>query len=255
MLSGTVRHLCNLSRASIKEKKLGGKEKIVVSQVASAILQQKLPPKQCDLGSLLSILLWKMVKKTTGILDHGVGINLMPYRIFKNIDLRELKPIRMSLQFADGSIRYPKGIIEDILVKVGGLIVPVDFFVLEVEDGQTSSKEHTILLGRPFMATTNTLIDVKNEKLSMTVLGETMTFFIFDTIPIPITTSYKSCSPIDYIDSAMENNFLLEQGLKEFESVLMVDQKFCKCHHRGKGHAYGLHFFKIISAIAPTFHE
>ena len=66
--------------------------------------------------------------------------------MFKQLDLEELKPTRMCLQLADRSIRYPKGIIEDSLVKVGELIIRVDFVVLEVGKVKNSGKEHTIFL-------------------------------------------------------------------------------------------------------------
>lgn len=136
-----------------KKKKYGDDEKIVVSEVASAILQEKLPPKQCDPSSFVINIALENGKETTGMLNLGAGINWISYSIFKQLDLGELKSTRMCLQLVDRSIRYPKGIIEDILVKVGGLIIPVNFVVLDVEEVQTCGKEQTILLGRPFMAT------------------------------------------------------------------------------------------------------
>ncbi|XP_057775312.1 uncharacterized protein LOC130994282 [Salvia miltiorrhiza] len=71
-------------------------------------------------------------EEASGMLDLGAGINLMPYSILKQLELGNLKPTRMCLQLADRSVRYPHGVVEDILVRVGGLIVPVDFVVLEI---------------------------------------------------------------------------------------------------------------------------
>ena len=42
----------------------------------------------------------------------------MPYKLFKKLGLREAKPTRMRIQLTDRSIKYPRGIIEDLLVKV-----------------------------------------------------------------------------------------------------------------------------------------
>ncbi|XP_057808488.1 uncharacterized protein LOC131022965 [Salvia miltiorrhiza] len=148
-----------------KKRKFADDEKIVVSEVASAILQQQLPPKQRDPGSFVIKIALGNGKEASGMLDLGAGINLMPFSIFEQLELGDLKPTRLCLQLADRSVRYPKGIVEDILVKVGGLIIPVDFVVLDVGDVRENGKEHTLLLGRPFMATTNTLIDVKNGTL------------------------------------------------------------------------------------------
>ena len=61
---------------------------------------------------------------------------------------------------ADRSIVKPEGIIEDVLVKVGRFIFPVDFMVINMEE----DKHVHLLLGRPFLATGATLIDVKKER-------------------------------------------------------------------------------------------
>ncbi|KAH6767538.1 hypothetical protein C2S52_018521 [Perilla frutescens var. hirtella] len=130
-----------------KKRKFTEDEKIMVSEVVSAILQQQLPPKLHDPGSFTLKITLGNGKEACGMLDLGAEINLMPYSIFKQLELGELKPTRMCLQLTDRSVRYPRGIIEDILVKVGGLIIPVDFVVLDVGDVQEMGKEHTLLLG------------------------------------------------------------------------------------------------------------
>ena len=56
----------------------------------------------------------------------------MPYSIFRNLGLRDLQPTRMTLQLADRSIWHPRGIIEDVLVKVDKFIFPIDFFILDL---------------------------------------------------------------------------------------------------------------------------
>ncbi|KAL5578661.1 hypothetical protein UlMin_011103 [Ulmus minor] len=62
----------------------------------------------------------------------------------------------ISLQLADRSIKHPRGIIEDVLVKVDKFIFPADFIVLDMEE----DREIPLILGRPFLATGRTLIDV-----------------------------------------------------------------------------------------------
>ena len=56
----------------------------------------------------------------------------MPYSIYKNLNLDELKPTNMSLSLADKSITYPLGILENVPTKVGKFVIPVDFIVLEM---------------------------------------------------------------------------------------------------------------------------
>ncbi|CAL9024916.1 unnamed protein product [Prunus brigantina] len=84
-----------------------------------------------------------------------------------------MKKTSIRLELADHSIKYPKGIVEDILVQVNTLILPADFVVMDMEDNPYGDRVDPILLGRPFMATADTIIKVKDGTLSMTVLGET----------------------------------------------------------------------------------
>ncbi|CAA0830726.1 Unknown protein, partial [Striga hermonthica] len=140
-------------------------------------------------------------KEASGMLDLGARINLMPFSIFQRLGLGDLRPTRMCLQLADRSIRYPKGVEEDVLVRVGKLIVPVDFLVLDVGDVHENGKDHTILLGRPFMATTNTLIDVKNGTLNMTVLGESVSISVREATSASSVNFVEECAFVDVSDS------------------------------------------------------
>ena len=89
--------------------------------------------------------------------DSGASINLMPLSVVKRLSLGELTPTAMTLQMADRTIVRPKGILENVLVKVGKFIFPMDFVVIDIEE----DKQVLLLLGRPFLATGATLIDVK----------------------------------------------------------------------------------------------
>ena len=80
------------------------------------------------------------------ICDLGVRINLMPFLVAKKLNLGEITPTTLFLQMANRSLTFPKGIIEDVLVKVDKFIFPVDFVVLDMEE----DKEALIILGRPF---------------------------------------------------------------------------------------------------------
>ncbi|KAL8103781.1 hypothetical protein AgCh_028106 [Apium graveolens] len=65
----------------------------------------------------------------------------------------------MTLQLVDRSITYPRGIVEDVLVKVEKIIFLVNFVILDFEE----DKKIPIILGRPFLATGRTLIDVQKD--------------------------------------------------------------------------------------------
>ena len=56
----------------------------------------------------------------------------MPYKPFKKLGLGEPKPTRMSIQLVDRSIKYPKSIIKDVLVKIDKFIFTIDFVILDI---------------------------------------------------------------------------------------------------------------------------
>ncbi|KAL5854342.1 hypothetical protein ACOSQ4_004144 [Xanthoceras sorbifolium] len=169
-----------------RKTQYGQNEGVMVSETVSAILQQKLPPKLKDPRSFNIDITIGNVKKERAMLDLGARINLMPYSVYIQLGLNELQPTSMSLLLADRSTQYSRAIVEDILIQVDKLIIPADFVVLDVDDARTIETDLPILLGKPFMATAQTIINVQNGKLSMTVLGETVEFQVFDTINLPL---------------------------------------------------------------------
>ena len=86
----------------------------------------------------------------------GVSINLIPLSIFKKLNLGEARLTTVTLQLVDWSLKNQQGIIEDVFVKVDKYIFSVDFIILDMEE----DKEIPIILGRLFLATGKSLIDV-----------------------------------------------------------------------------------------------
>ncbi|CAN6686563.1 unnamed protein product [Malus baccata var. baccata] len=106
----------------------------------------------------------------------GASVNLMPYSVFKRLGEGELKPTSSIIQLADRSITYPRGVIEDVIVKVDNLYLPADFMVLDMDEDLTTP----IILGRPFLATARTLIDVEAGTLTFRVEDHTVVFKLFE---------------------------------------------------------------------------
>ena len=67
------------------------------------------------------------------MLDLGASVNLLPYSVYKQLGLGELKPTNITLSLADRSVKIPKGIVEDVLVKVDKFYYPIDFVVLDTK--------------------------------------------------------------------------------------------------------------------------
>ncbi|KAM2574981.1 hypothetical protein TB2_006855 [Malus domestica] len=122
----------------------------------------------------------------------------MPYSIYVSMNLGELKHDGVIIQLADRSNAYPKGVLEDVLVQVDHLVFPADFYVLEMDESD-HAPSLPILLGRPFMKTARTKIDVYSGTLSMEFDREVVNFNLYDSIKYP--SEDHSCFSIDIIDS------------------------------------------------------
>ena len=96
----------------------------------------------------------------------------MPLSIVKRLSLLDLTPTNMTLQMANRTMAQPEGVLEDVLIKVGKFVFPVDFVVMDMEE----DTQVPLLLGRPFLATGATLIDVKTGELTLRV-GEEVVHF------------------------------------------------------------------------------
>ena len=127
------------------KRKLSDYETVALSKECNAILQKKLPPKLKDLVSFTTLCSLANSNFEKALCDLGASINLIPLSIFRKLGLGEANPTTITLQLVDRSLTHPRGIIEDVLVKVDKFIFPVDFIVLNMEE----DKEVPIILGRP----------------------------------------------------------------------------------------------------------
>ncbi|CAN6568075.1 unnamed protein product [Malus baccata var. baccata] len=184
------------------KKRISNKEVVQVSENVSAVLQRKLPPKCKDPGSFTIPCVIGNTKFEHAMLDLGASINVMPYSIYASMNLGELKNDGVIIQLADRSNAYPKGVLEDVLVQVDNLIFPADFYVLEMEDSPNVTPL-PILLGRPFMKTAHTKIDVFKWTLTMEFDGEIINFNISEAMKFP--KDDHSCFSIDILDELAQD--------------------------------------------------
>lgn len=185
------------------KRKFKGTETVALSERVSAVLQRKLPPKLGDPGRFTIPCTIGDHRFASALLDLGASINLMPYAVYDRMNMGELLPTGITIKLADRSNCYPRGIIEDVLVQVGDLIFPADFFVLEME-GEQMPSEIPLILGRPFLRTARTTIDCYEGSLSMEVAGEKIQFNIFESLKHPNTDDMYSCCSIDVFESFVQ---------------------------------------------------
>ncbi|GJV54099.1 reverse transcriptase domain-containing protein [Tanacetum coccineum] len=115
----------------------------------------------------------------------------------EKLSLPELTPTRMTLELADRSITYPKGLAEDVFVKVGKFHFPTDFVVVDFE----ADPRVPLILGRSFLRTGRALIDIYGEEITLRVDNEAVTFNLDQTSRY---SSDKSVNRIDIIDAVCE---------------------------------------------------
>ncbi|KAJ9565234.1 hypothetical protein OSB04_001200 [Centaurea solstitialis] len=154
--------------------------------------------------------------KTIGkaLCDLGAGINLMPLSVFKSLEIGEARPTTISIQLADKSLVWPKGKIEDVLVQVDKFIFPADFIILDCE----VDADIPIILGRPFLATGRTLIDVQKGELTMRVQDQEVTFSVLDSLGYP--GEREECSTLSIIES-----FCQVRSIGEILGMTMSDSE------------------------------
>ncbi|XP_027157577.1 uncharacterized protein LOC113759208 [Coffea eugenioides] len=199
------------------KKKLKGNEKVHMGENVSAVLQKKLPPKCKDPGMFTVPCKIGNIKIEKAMLDLGASINVMPRSIYNLMNIRPLKETGVIIQLADRSNAYPDGVLEDILVQIDNLIFPADFYVLDMEDDNSNSSP--ILLGRPFLKTARTKIDVFTGTLTMEFDGDVIKFNIYDAMKYPGES--HSIFVIDVIDS--EVIFELNSLCPEFSNVSYLE--------------------------------
>ncbi|XP_021775616.1 uncharacterized protein LOC110739479 [Chenopodium quinoa] len=196
-----LKELCTIKR----KHRLGGKEKVKVSAHVSAVFQKKLPEKCSDPGMFTVPVTIGDTTFRRAMLDLGASINVIPYSLFKSLELGPLHDTGVVIQLADRSNVYPKGVVEDVLVKVDELIFPADFYVLDMEHDRQAVP---ILLGRPFLKTARTKIDVFTGSLTMEFDGQEIVYNIYDSMKYPVDT-HSLCS-IDIIDPIVQDVFNVE---------------------------------------------
>ena len=168
----------------------------------------------------------------------------MPLSVVQRLSLGELTPTTIILQMADRSMAQPEGVLEDVLVKVGKFIFPMDFVVMKMEE----DNQVPLLLGRPFLATGAALIDVQKGELTLRVGNEAVHFNLNKSLTQPdvdaeICMAVENSSPISFDlifdcnlqHSINENemNFqylesidyeLLQFSLQNIETVLILNE-------------------------------
>ena len=161
------------------KKGLNVNKKAFLTEQVSAIIECKTPVKYKDPGCPTISVNIGGISVEKALLDLGASVNLLSYSMYKKLGLGELKPTSITLSRADRSIKIPKGTIDDVLIQVDRFYYPVDFVVLDTEPVAVGPNHVPILLGRPFLATSNAIINYRNGIMQLTFGNMTLELNIF----------------------------------------------------------------------------
>ncbi|XP_012487845.1 uncharacterized protein LOC105801055 [Gossypium raimondii] len=190
--------------------------KISLGENVSAVFQKKLPIKCKDPGMFSIPCKIGDLKLDRAMLDLGASINVMPKSIYDKVQLGALKDTGLIIQLADRSNAYPDGVLEDVLVQVNELVFSADFYVLDMGPN-ANSIDVPLVLGRPFLKTARTKIDVHKGNLTMKFDGEIIKFNIFDAMRYP--TDINFVFTLDVIDNFVQDVYELGDE-DELKSIL-----------------------------------
>ena len=168
-----LKDLCTVKRG------LNVNKKAFLTEQVSAIIECKTPLKYKDPGCPTISVNIRGISLEKALLDLGASVNLLSYSMYKQLGLGELKPTSITLSLADRSIKIPKGTIEDVLIQVDRFNYPVDFVVLHTEPVAVGANHVPIILGRPFLATSNAIINCRNGVMQLTFGNMTLKLNIF----------------------------------------------------------------------------
>ncbi|XP_062152081.1 uncharacterized protein LOC133860508 [Alnus glutinosa] len=152
------------------------------------------------------------------LIDLGASVNLLSYSVYEQLGLGELKLTTVVLQLADRSVKKPRGIIEDVLIRVDRFYFPADFIVLDTEPVPDPARLIPVILGLHFLATANACINCKTGEMDITFGNMKVKLNIFKAFHNSSDTN--ECFLLDMIEDTLPHLLIkdpLEACLSHFD--------------------------------------
>ncbi|GJV11264.1 putative reverse transcriptase domain-containing protein [Tanacetum coccineum] len=122
-----------------------------------------IPQKEKDLGSFTLPCFINDVCFGNALVDLGASVSVMPLVTYLNLGLGELVHTKLTVELADKTVKYSKGIAENVLVGIGKFTFPIDFIILDMP----KDVKVPLILGRPFLSTARAKIDAYKRKITL----------------------------------------------------------------------------------------
>ncbi|XP_022014786.1 uncharacterized protein LOC110914291 [Helianthus annuus] len=159
-------HVECLKELSIEKRHNKLPEPVDLISHVSVILSSALPQKVQDPGDPLIPIQIGAFKIERALLDLGACVSILPGSLYDQYDFGPLKKFDTPVVLADQTPTHPRGMVEDVIVKVEDCYYPVDFLVVDYV-GCVEDTQPIVILGRPFLATANAIINCATGTVSM----------------------------------------------------------------------------------------
>jgi hypothetical protein len=135
------KEMCTTKRAY----KLKGHEMVSMGEVVSAVVQKNMPLKQKDPCVFIIPCVIGNASFNRALCDLGASISIMPKHVYDSLSLEPLNKTSIVIQLVDRGFVYPLGVIEDVLVKIDSLVIPCDFYILDMERDSCDLSNNTLI--------------------------------------------------------------------------------------------------------------
>ncbi|XP_050916625.1 uncharacterized protein LOC127131754 [Lathyrus oleraceus] len=186
----------------ISKRRIADTNPIILTETCSAILKgMKIPIKKKDRGDVTIPCTIGDRSFNKALIDIGASVSLMQLSIYKKIGIGVVQDTRMTVQFADHSVKKPYGIVEDVLE------MPED-------------EEISLILGRPFLETGRCLINIEEGTMTLKVYDEELKIDVRNTMRYKddICTSHT----IEVLDQVMTYDSPLNAPQSPLKRVLSL---------------------------------
>jgi hypothetical protein len=132
------------------------------------MLDGRLPAKLKDIGiPTITCGIGKAIINNA-LCDLEAGVSVMPFSLYKKLNLHDCISTGITLQMADKIMKQPIGMVEDVLLRIDHHVMPTDFIILDMPEDEKLS----IILGRPFLSTAGAAVDCAEGNIVFKIYDE-----------------------------------------------------------------------------------
>ncbi|XP_022030413.1 uncharacterized protein LOC110931324 [Helianthus annuus] len=153
-------------------------KRVNLTERVSAVLKGDLTPKLQDPGMPLINIQVGNFQMARALLDLGAGVSILQGGLYDQYDFGPLKRVQTIVLLVDLSHKLPRGIVQDVIVKVDELYYPVDFLVLDYSFADPIQQQN-VILGRPVLNTAHAVIDCRYSTVDMAFGNRKMRLNVF----------------------------------------------------------------------------